>query len=335
MEKFSVYSDKTTGISPFLPVSLHPTVATYIFHMVIIPIKLLTMLPVLIMLPILTMFPNTFKVIIDVILAYFFNVSETELAIDGVRRSDEKAKQEKSPRNGDVILVNATGPLDWFVWKMISENPKNVKVGIAASEGVAIFDSWTSWISWCFSGSLHVPNKGKSKTVHITDIDASSSNVDGVADLKKYVGNKGTLYVVVEGTITNNKGILSFPRGFDVGALAKMTISSGYGLKVLSMKVLPAGISGTVIPTNKWWWLFLNFGSLSMNLKYKMRMTALVDKYAKTDAENMEPEMITDSVIRTKLANNSRLKLLSRDMDVHKKRDYIHAVRESMEKKYV
>lgn len=292
------------------------------------------MLPVLIMLPILTMFPNTFKVIIDVILAYFFNVSETELAIDGVRRSDEKAKQEKSPRNGDVILVNATGPLDWFVWKMISENPKNVKVGIAASEGVAIFDSWTSWISWCFSGSLHVPNKGKSKTVHITDIDASSSNVDGVADLKKYVGNKGTLYVVVEGTITNNKGILSFPRGFDVGALAKMTISSGYGLKVLSMKVLPAGISGTVIPTNKWWWLFLNFGSLSMNLKYKMRMTALVDKYAKTDAENMEPE-ITDSVIRTKLANNSRLKLLSRDMDVHKKREYIHAVRESMEKKYV
>lgn len=335
MEKFSAYSDKTTGISPFLPVSLQPTLATYIFHTIIIPIKLLTMLPVLTMLPLLTLFPNTYKVIIDVILAYFFNVSETELAIDGVRRSDEKAKLEKSPRNGDIIVVNATGPLDWFVWKMIAENPKNVKVGIACSSGIAIIDSWVTWFSWCFSGSLHLPKEAKSKIVHITDIDASSSNVDGVADLKKYVGEKGTLYVVVEGTITNNKGILSFPLGFDAGALAKMSISSGYGLKVLSTKVLPAGVSGTVIPTNKWWWLFLNFGSLSMDVKYKQRMTVLVDKYTKTGSDNMDAELITDSLLRTKLANNSRLKLLSKDMDIHKKREYMQALLESREKKYI
>lgn len=335
MEKFSTYSDKTTGISPFLPSSLHPTLTTYFFHLILIPIKLLTMIPVLIISPLLMMFPNTYKIIVDVILAYFFNVSETELIIDGVRRSDEEIKLSKSPRNGDIIIVNATGPLDYFIWKMISETPSNVKVGIATSDGIGILDNWKTWINWCFDGSLHLPKQSKNKIVHITDIDASSSNVDGVADLKKFVGPNGTLYVIVEGTITNNKGILNFPRGFDAGALAKMAISSNYGFKIMSMKVLPSGISNTVIPTNKWYWLFLNFGSMSMNIKYRIKMKVLVDKYTKNGSENLDSTLITDSLIRTTLANNSRLKLLGREMDVKKKREYIHAVLESKEKKYV
>ncbi|KAG0681033.1 hypothetical protein C6P40_002833 [Pichia californica] len=335
MEKFSSFSDKTTGISPFLPTPLHPTLKTYIFHTILIPIKLFTMIPVLLISPLLTLFPNTYKIIIDVILAYFFNLSETEFAIDGVRRLDEKIKISKSPRNGDIIIVNSTGPLDIFVWKMLSENPKNVKIGIANGDGIGIINNWISFVNWCFTGSLNLPNEAKKNIVHITDIDATSSNVDGVSDLKKFVGENGILYVIVEGTITNNKGILSFPRGFDVGAFAKMAISCNYGFKIMSLKVLPTGISNTVIPTNFWYWIFLNFGSMSMNLKYRIKMTVLFDKYTKNGSENVDPSMITDTLIRTILANNSRLKLLSSEMDVKKKREYIQAVLDSREKKYV
>lgn len=281
------------------------------------------------------LFPNTYKIILDVILAYFFNIAETELAIDGVRRSDDKIKLEKSPRNGDIIIVNATGPLDWLVWKMLAENPKNVKVGVATGDGIGIIDSFSTWASWCFSGSLNLPTSAKDKIVHITDIDASSSDVDGISDLKKLVGENGTLYVIVEGTITNNKGVLNFPRGFDAGAFAKMAISCNYGFKIMSMKVLPSGVSGTVIPTNIWWWIFLNFGSMSMDVKYRIKMTVLVDKYAKDKDGNADAALITDSLIRTKLANNSRLKLLGSDMDVKRKREYVNAVRESREKKYI
>lgn len=293
------------------------------------------LIPVLFIFPFLSLFSSSYKIIIDVILAYFFNVTETELTIEGVRKSDDAAKLAKSPRNGDIIIVNATGPLDWFVWKMIAETPNNCKVGVSTDDGIAIFNGWKSWVSWCFQGSLQLPKCAKNSMVHITDIDASSSNADGIADLEKFVGKNGTLYVVVEGTITNNKGVLSFPRGFDAGAFARMAVSANYGFKVMSVKVTPPGISGTVIPTNKWWWLFLNFSSLSMQTKYKLKMSVLVDKYSDNTDENMNPELISDTCIREKLATNGRLKLLGNEMDIVKKREYIQAVTESKEKKYV
>jgi hypothetical protein len=324
MEKFSVYSDKTTGISPFLPVSLKPTILTYIFHSIIIPLKIIMFIPVLILLPLLTIIPTTSKVIIDVILAYFFNVSETELVIDGVRKSDELGKLTKSPKSKDIIIVNANGPLDWFVWKLISENSSDIKVGIATSQGIIVIKDWKSWINWCFNGSLNSPIQNETKNdnnlIYITDIDASSTDIDGITNFKKIVGNS-TLYVVIEGTITNGKGILQFPIGFDACAFSKMVIHACYGFKVMSTKVSPVGITETVLKTNKWRWLFLNFGSLSMNIKYKMKLTVFNDT-----------KFILDTVIREKLASNGRMKLLGRDMDVNTKRKYVSALQENENK---
>lgn len=331
MEKFSVYADKTTGISPFMPVFLTPTIATYLFHTIIIPIKILTFIPVLTVYPILSYFPNTLRVLLDVILAYFFNVSDVALGVDGVRKSDEKGNLEKSPKMNDVVLVNATGPLDWLVWKMVAENPRNVKVGIATNDGIAVVESWKAWTDWCLQGSMQVPKEAKEKIVNITDIDASSSDVDGVADLKKHVGENTTFYVVVEGTITNGKGVLSCPKGFDVSAFAKMALAANYGLKIMSTRVSPSGIADTVIPTSLWYWLFFNFGSLSMNLKYRLKLSVVKDK--NLSKPEVAPYMITDTFIREKLANNGRMKVLGMDMGIQTKREYMHAVRKSLEKK--
>lgn len=324
MEKFSVYADKTTGISPFQPIQLTPTIPTYIFHALIIPIKIVTFIPVLLVTPLFNLASGSAKIIIDVILAYFFNISDTELVIDGVRRSDFEETAKRAPGNKEVILTNATGPLDWFVWKMISKNPNSVKVGIATSGGIIMINSWYKWCEWCFSGSLFVPESCKHNVIHVTDIDASSSDIDGVSDLKKYVGDDGTLFLVAEGTISNGKGILAYPMGFDVIAFAKMVRSADYALRILSTRVSPPGITETIVRTNRWWWLFLNFGSLGMNMKYRLKLSETTD---------VQTQMLTDTLLRERLANNGRFKLLGRNMDVNMKREYIKAVEENVAQK--
>lgn len=324
MEKFSIYTDKSTGINPFIPVSLQATIPTFFFHTIIIVVKLIIFIPILFIIPIFTAFATGTKLITDVVLAYFFNVSDTELIVEGIKKSDEKNKLAKAPQNKDVILVNATGPLDWFIWKLVSSNGKNVKVGIATSEGIVVFTNWIQWVRWCFQGSMYlIPTAGDKNLIRIVDIDASSSDIDGMGDLKSVVGEKTTLYVVVEGTITNGKGLLSYPQGFDVGAFCKMVRSAGYGLKVMSVRVSPMGITETVIPTSKMFWLFFNFGSLSMNVKYRLKLSDLAD---------VPKDAITDTLVREKLASNGRFKLLGRDMDVRKKVEYVEAVRESKKK---
>lgn len=326
MEKFSIYSDKTTGINPFIPVSLKPTIPTLFFHSIIIIVKLLIFIPTLILfVPILNTFSSGAKIITDVVLAYFFNVSETELIVEGIKKSDETNKLKKSPHCKDVILVNATGPLDWFIWKLVSENSKKVKVGIATSSGIVVMNHWFQWVNWCFNGSYELtPSVNDSNLINIVDIDASSSDIDASKDLQKLVGDNSTLYVIVEGTITNGKGLLSYPKGFDVGAFCKMVKNAGYGLKVMSVKVSPIGVTETVIPTSKLYWLFCNFGSLNMNVKYRLKLS---------DMSDIGNDMISDTIIREKLANNGRFKLLGRDMDVTKKGEYLEAVRDNYEKK--
>lgn len=303
MEKFSVYSDKTTGISPFVPANIHPTLATYIFHVFLIPIKIVVVLPVVLLYPLFTLTSGLTRVFLDILLAYFFNVCEQELLVDGIRKSDEAGKLANTPSLGDVVFVNANGPLDYFVWKMQCQYPNKIKVGVATDEGVVLVPNASGWFGWCFGGSLQVPKSWK------------LLNPETIKEI--------TLFVVIEGTISNGKGVLSVPPHFDVEEFLKTIKTAASKVKVLSTKVSPVGISETVIPTNKWYWWFVNFGSISMNLKYRLKLYNLDYK-----------ELDIDS-IRTALANGGKMKLLSKNMHINTKRDYLVAVAMNNEKKRV
>lgn len=154
MEKFTTYQDKATGISPFQPQTLTPTFTTHIFHLISIPVKFFTFIPVILMYPILSLLSSTHKVILDVLLAYFFNVNDVEVLIDGIRKSDEKLMKENLPSKNEIIFVNSTGPLDGMVFKMISANPANVYFGIASNDGVRIIGGLFSWFNWCINGGM-------------------------------------------------------------------------------------------------------------------------------------------------------------------------------------
>lgn len=278
-------------------------------------------IPILIILPLFSLVQTLSKILTDVILAYFFNVSDIELHIEGIRKNDHVKIASASPKIGDVVITNGTGPFDWFIWKINCENPNKFTVGVATADGIVIIDNWLDWINWCFSGSLTLSKSNFKNVIHITDLDASETDADGLVRLREIV-SKNTLFVILEGTLSNGKGILSIPNGFDACALIKMIKFEKFNLKIMSTKVSPMGICETVIPTNKLYWLFLNFGSLSMNLKYKLKLSVIEDFDA-----------LSEFKIREKMAFNGRMKILGNDMNIDKKRDYIKAVENNDKKK--
>lgn len=321
MEKFGKFADKSTGISPFKTTYLRPTALTVFFHFFLGLLKAVTILPVLLFGIFSYPLTAAYKVYLDIILAYFFNVQDVDVSVDGVKRSDIAKLEELRPGKSDIVFFNSTSPLDKLILQMISKSPKSISLAIVDRVGaLRLVPNWGSGFSnWCFGGSIEIP----SEWVKIES--PSNANDDDQletfkAHLNKLIGDN-TLYVIPEGTITNNRGLLSFPAGFNVaGSFSNGCKKIGRNIKTCTIKLSIMGNLGTVLPIGKFWWYYLNFGSMTMDSKVKIIISTI-------DEAN-----ITNEIIKSKLSNNGRLKLLSKDLTIESKIDYIKAIKE---KKYL
>lgn len=262
MEKFTVYSDKTTGISPFREAFTKPSLWAYIPAMIILPVKFILLTAIMVLL--LPLYFTNENMLIKCIV-WICNVN-VEFVVDGVRRSDVRGIAAKAPVSGDVVVVNSIGPFDYIVWKYITNSPSIVCV---ATPNGCVEMSFGEWIKWCFSGSIDV---GKTRVVDIS----------GVTDK--------VVFVVGEGTITNGKAVIQFVKG--------LTFDNVDVLKVMSTKVngLSAHTTGFV---SKFTWIVANFGTLSStNYRVKLSCVEKKDIYSIRGvlAENGKMKVVGDAI---------------------------------------
>lgn len=289
MEKFSKFTDKGTGIGPFKPTTQQVTLVSFLGLVPIFCVKMILFVPFWAFLMLSYPFNGLYKIFLDIILAYFYQV-DVEVSVDGVRRSNVAKVEASKPQKGQVAVVNAISPLDYQIWQCISQCP--IAVAVANNDGLFLVPGASDYKKWCFQGSVEIPS--------------TWSRIESVDEQFK---NK-CLFIVLEGTITNNRGILQQPKGFVI----KDYLGEESKVRVISMKMTPVGNIGTVLPINEWWWNFVNFGNTKT---HKLKM--VISEAAKNDAVEL----------RQKLTVN-RLKLLSLDID--SKRDFITAFKE---KKYI
>lgn len=321
MEKFTQFSDKSTGIGPFKTTYLKPTPLTVVFHFFLVVIKAATVLPVVLFGMLAWPFNSAYRVYLDIVLAYFFNVQDVDVSVEGVKRTDAAKIEQMRPTKSDLVFVNATSPLDTMVLQMVAHTPKHVSFAVVDNSGALrlVPAGHGAFADWCYNGSVVVPSNW-TKIAVPSKLDTDEALETLRANLASAVGDN-TLYVFPEGTITNNRGVLGFPQGFNEnGSFADACKSLGRAVKTCTVKLMPMGNMGTVLPIGKVWWYYLNFGSMKMDTKVKIVISPL-------DEAN-----ITNEVIRTKLSNNGRLKLLSKTLTVASKVEYINAIRE---KKYL
>lgn len=280
MEKFTVYADKTTGIMPFRETPLKVSFVQYICAVFIVPLKIILLAILAIAAPVLSLIaPQT----LARAAAYLFGVGSVEYAVDGVRRSDEKGIRNASPVAGDIVVVNATGPLDYLMWKCIARSSSIVC--IALENGKVMTLGFKEWVDWCFSGSV-----------------SCCGDAITLAELPK----DKAVFIVAEGTVTNGKSIVKFPRGFTLKGLENV--------KTLSTKVSPV-VCSTVGPTSKFSWIIANMSSVIPSTRYRMKLSLI-----KNGA--------SDDNIRATLAESGKMKVVGDPLTAETKREYLSALHE-------
>ncbi|TID29895.1 hypothetical protein CANINC_001534 [Pichia inconspicua] len=280
MEKFTVYSDKTTGIMPFRETPVKVSLLQYLTAVVVLPVRVFLLIILAIVSPIFSVIaPRAYSRTA----AYLFGVGSIEFVVDGVRRSDDKGIRDASPVSGDVVVVNAIGPLDYLVWKSTSRFPSVVCV--ALEDGNIAELGFKDWIDWCFSGSVNI--------------------CGNVTTFTKLPRDK-VIFLVAEGTVTNGKSVIRFPRGFTLNKIARV--------KTLSTRATPVSCT-TVGPTSKISWIFTNMGTIVPSIHYRLKLSIV-------------KEGATDDEIRNTLADNGKMKVIGDSLTVETKRDYLSALEE-------
>jgi len=292
MEKFTTYRDKGTGISPFMPLTSPDSdnaLKTYILKPVTCLIKFPFFFISSLILTISSfILPSKFfRPLVRWYLYAFFNISSVEFLADGVRKSNKKAIDSCRPQEDDVVLVNFSSPLDPWILYLISRS-KRVEFYSVDGKG-RLFQ-------------VGGPLEASTFAIGHPYISADSGKLRQTVQLDKRAAN----FVFVEGTTTNNRSIMTFPRGFDA-----LQISERSEYKVISLKLHPAGCLATPIPQSLLSFVYRNISQLHLSGRYRLK------------SFSMKRSELTEAKIRENLSNYGKLKLLGEYLDLEKKAEFI------------
>ncbi|GEQ69276.1 hypothetical protein JCM33374_g2947 [Metschnikowia sp. JCM 33374] len=189
MEKFSNWRDKGTGISPFLPVDAKVSpVRKYAVNPALLAVKW----PFFIALYLLASVAP--KPATKLILKLLFSVSDIDLSVEGVRKSNTREIVKHKPSKGEIVVSNVVSPLDIFVIFIIST--------VTSLSSIAVVIPWKNDL-YAFT-AWHA--------VSVFFLPLASSVIQGTrieGNILDHESLKGKLVVVfAEGTASNNKAIL-------------------------------------------------------------------------------------------------------------------------------
>ncbi|VEU23942.1 DEKNAAC105207 [Brettanomyces naardenensis] len=291
MEKFTSFRDKGTGISPFLPIP-DPDSNKPLIKYIVKPLTFLLKLPFLLVstLSLLLISPLgfLFKPLLHLYLIAFFNLSQIELLVDGVKKSNLSVIDSKRPQPDDIVFINFSSPLDSLILYITSNSQSCDFYSIDSKGNLFIVGSPLD----CSRFALTAPSKRSPVPLKIN--------------------RKGKVaFVIVEGTTTNNRSIMRFPERFNLREFVQVN-RLGHVFKTLSIKVYPGAFFTTPLPESVAKFVYDTVSDFRSDLKYRMKVFEMGDS-----------EGISEHRIRTDLSNYGKMKLLGEHLDLEKKGEFI------------
>ncbi|KAG7742977.1 hypothetical protein KL923_000592 [Ogataea haglerorum] len=291
MEKFSDWRDKGTGISPFMPIP--PANSSVPVKYVLGPIwALLKIVPSVFLFLLSSLcWPVgfLFRPVLRLLLLVLFNVSEIEFLADGVKKSNTKQIDSRRPDKGQLVFVNFSSPLDCLVLYLVSKS-NNCSFLTADSRGNL---RKLNGLLETFSFALAQPQL----------------TYQSAAPVDLFKLKNSVVFVLAEGTTTNNRSVLAFP------PIDLATVYSAYRntfeFKAISIKVLPPSLVTTPIPRSTVSYLYSHLSHLKWDVNFRLKSFDLGD--------------LKPATVREKLSNYGSLKLTGPDLDVAKKLSFISA----------
>ncbi|ODV82755.1 hypothetical protein CANARDRAFT_204624 [[Candida] arabinofermentans NRRL YB-2248] len=265
----------------------------YIINPTVVLIKTPFLIISVVLLLILSPIAPLYKLILRLMLLVVFGVSEIELLVDGIKKSNSRSIKNSLPSKGSITLINFSSPLDAYVLYLVAKTGNVTFLSTCYSGEIVeiggLFD--------CFKFALSAPS-----------LEPEASKI--VKDLSKY--SKKTTFLIVEGTTSNNKAILDIPSAFNYQLLADECKENNIKMKVISIKSQPGHTIPTPIPVSPASYVYSNMTSLQLDSKFKMKLFDL--PYSSS---------IKKADLKEKLSNYRNLKLIGSELSIPKKIEFI------------
>lgn len=282
MEKFSTWRDKATGISPFMPIQppqqpWYQKLAKMIVFIVRLPLFLATIL-IYGILPL--------KAIARFVLLTLFGLKNLQIIVDGVKRSNSMGILLNLPKEGDIIFCNYISPLDGYIFQMISK----AKFIILVPDENGKLYKLTPWSLFNFTFKPRFNSKP-------------------IDNLQQYKDR--AIFILLEGTTTNNKGLLPF-----------INIESykfdGFVIKSMIVKINPSYYTLPIPYISKWRYFYLllsNFNVVNHYIKAKIYL------YQKFDIKQIRNSFEINQINPVSLSIEDKTKFITYYQNFKVKKD--------------
>ncbi|CAN3365098.1 lysophosphatidic acid:oleoyl-CoA acyltransferase 1 [Diutina catenulata] len=231
MEKFSNYRDKATGVSPFMPV---PVPKSSVLSIPLRIIYFISKIPIIIIAFLLSVVsPVTGSKLLVLILG---GMNQVQVLVDGIKKRDTAGIEKNLPQAGDLVFANHITPLDGYLYTIIAGKPVYI-VKADPSGHLHLYSPWQ--LFWYSFDEFMKP---------------TSTIIKSIEDLKAH-----PTIVLMEGTASNNKGLLPF---IDVFTRGGEYVFTG-PVKSLVLKVSPGYLTVPIPNITILQYTFRVFGALS------------------------------------------------------------------------
>ncbi|CCH42818.1 hypothetical protein BN7_2363 [Wickerhamomyces ciferrii] len=305
MERYTQWRDKSTGISPFLPI-LQSNVLGYNessigkiiknFKIDLVGSFILVLIKVVVILPLLLL-----SLVIGGIIGHgqIWWLNRLILSISGLTSYELTIQNLKSknlnksfyPSKGDVFLCNFSSPLDLITLYLISND--DFVILLPNTKGGLSIQSISQFLKKSISGVL-------------------LDEIDSLIDYKQ-LENK-IIYIFPEGTTSNGKSILPFKLNqtyFNEFINNLQSDKKTHKIRTLGLKYYPSTLV-TPISYSSWSFLFKILSQLTYNVK------------ARINFPNQLNSIDTDlNKLRLSFTNNGKFKLVSDELDINSKKAFI------------
>lgn len=282
MEKFSTWRDKATGISPFMPLKQPPQpwftkLAKLIIFILRLPFFLLSVL-IYSILPLNAI--NRFIILV------LFGLKDLQVLVDGVKRSSAIGISMNLPKAGDVVFANYISPLDGFIFNLVSQ----AKIVILIPDASGKLYRYTPWSLFQYTFSLQ--HKGQP--------------IDNIQQFKN-----SAVFVLLEGTSTNNKGLLPFIKlsNYDF---------AGFSIKSMVMKINPGYYTLPIPYISKYWYLYMLLTNVQLANHY---IKIKIYLYQKFDSSQIRNSFEINQINPVNLSIEDKAKFLTYYNDFKVKRE--------------
>ncbi|KAH3675499.1 hypothetical protein WICMUC_002690 [Wickerhamomyces mucosus] len=304
MEKYTQFRDKSTGISPFLPISRNninvigkstdsknilTNTVNLIFKSSLFTLRIIIITPFVLLSIILSFtlgYSNYFLKSLNRFILILSGLHSLEYSVQNLKLRNVSA--QNFPKKNEMYFLNFSNPLDFLILSIISNTEFIILIPNSKGQ-LEEFNSFLKFVSKALCGF----------------------NDDIKGDPIKYKNLQDkTIYIFGEGTTSNGKSILPFSINQEQFNEFIFNLNNVSKINSLGIRISPTLTTPLETPLAVYIWRILS----NWSFNYKVRLNLVDEK---------KPFETNLTKIRSSLGNNGKIKVLGNELTYMQKIQFI------------